>query len=35
MRELGWNGFLVMFAFIVEFGVGFWFIWKKGALDWE
>ena len=35
MRDLGWNGFLIMFAFIIEFGVGFWYIWKKGALDWE
>jgi len=35
MRELGWSGFVTMFLFIVEFGVGFWYIWKKGALDWE
>ncbi len=35
MRELGWQGFLVMMVFIVEIAVGFWYIWKKGALDWE
>lgn len=35
MRDLGWMGFLVMLGFIVEFAVGFWYIWKKGALDWE
>nr|CCO25574.1 NADH dehydrogenase I subunit A [uncultured bacterium] len=35
MRELGWFGFLTMLVFIVEFIVGFWYIWKKGALDWE
>jgi NADH-quinone oxidoreductase subunit A len=35
VRELGWNGFLVMMSFIAEFVVGFWYIWKKGALDWE
>ena len=35
MKELGWNGFLVMLGFILEFAVGFWYIWKKGALDWE
>jgi NADH-quinone oxidoreductase subunit A len=35
MRDLGWSGFVTMFLFIVEFGVGFWYIWKKGALDWE
>ena len=35
MRELGWSGFVTMMVFIAEFIVGFWYIWKKGALDWE
>ena len=35
MRELGWAGFVTMMVFIAEFIVGFWYIWKKGALDWE
>jgi NADH-quinone oxidoreductase subunit A len=35
MRELGWGGYLTMMVFIAEFVVGFWYIWKKGALDWE
>jgi NADH-quinone oxidoreductase subunit A len=35
MRELGWSGFVTMMVFITEFVVGFWYIWKKGALDWE
>lgn len=35
MRDLGWTGFVAMMIFIVEFFVGFWYIWKKGALDWE
>ncbi len=35
MRDLGWAGFVTMLVFIVEFFVGFWYIWKKGALDWE
>ena len=35
MRDLGMAGMLVMLAFIAEFIVGFWYIWKKGALDWE
>ncbi len=35
VKELGWTGFLVMLVFILEFAVGFWYIWKKGALDWE
>ena len=35
MRELGFGAFLTMMVFIAEFIVGFWYIWKKGALDWE
>jgi len=35
MRDLGWPAFVTMMVFIVEFVVGFWYIWKKGALDWE
>ena len=35
MRDLGWAGFVTMLVFITEFAVGFWYIWKKGALDWE
>ena len=35
MKELGWSGFVTMMVFIAEFVVGFWYIWKKGALDWE
>jgi NADH-quinone oxidoreductase subunit A len=35
MRELGWPAFVTMMVFIAEFVVGFWYIWKKGALDWE
>ena len=35
MRDLGWPGFVTMLVFIAEFIVGFWYICKKGALDWE
>lgn len=35
MRDLGWAGFVTMLVFIAEFVVGFCYIWKKGALDWE
>ncbi len=35
MKDLGWAGFVTMMVFIAEFLVGFWYIWKKGALDWE
>jgi NADH-quinone oxidoreductase subunit A len=31
----GLAGFVTMMVFIAEFVVGFWYIWKKGALDWE
>lgn len=34
-RDLGVTGFFIMLGFILEFAVGFWYIWKKGALDWE
>jgi NADH-quinone oxidoreductase subunit A len=35
MRDLGLAGYVTMLVFIAEFVVGFWYIWKKGALDWE
>ena len=37
VRDPGHDWFLyfTMLVFIVEFFVGFWYIWKKGALDWE
>lgn len=35
MSELGFGAYITMMIFIVEFVVGFWYIWKKGALDWE
>ncbi len=35
MREIGWQGFVVMMVFVAEFIVGFWYVWKKGALNWE
>ncbi len=35
LRDLGLYGYFTMVVFVVEFLVGFWYIWKKGALDWE
>jgi NADH-quinone oxidoreductase subunit A len=35
LREIGWPGFFSMGVFLLEFLVGFVYIWKKGALDWE
>jgi len=34
-RELGWNGFLAVTMFVGFFLIGFTYIIKKGALDWE
>ncbi|AJG18545.1 NADH ubiquinone oxidoreductase chain A [Cupriavidus basilensis] len=35
LRDIGWPGFFAMGVFLLEFIVGFVYIWKKGALDWE
>lgn len=34
-RELGWEGFLAVLAFVGFFMCGFFYIIKKGALRWE
>jgi NADH-quinone oxidoreductase subunit A len=34
-RELGWGGFSALLMFVGFFVVGFVYIIKKGALDWE
>lgn len=34
-KELGWNGFLAVLMFVSFFLVGFTYIIKKGALEWE
>ena len=35
LRELGWPGILEMFAFVFFLGLGYVYVWKKGALEWE
>lgn len=35
MHELGWQAFVAAMVFLAELAVGFWYIWKKGALNWE
>jgi NADH-quinone oxidoreductase subunit A len=35
LRALRFPGFLEMLVFVIVLGVGFAYIWKKGALDWE
>ncbi|TDR31957.1 NADH dehydrogenase subunit A [Hydromonas duriensis] len=32
---LGWTGFVFMLVFLAELVLGYIYIWKKGALDWE
>jgi NADH-quinone oxidoreductase subunit A len=34
-KEIGWSGFLDMLIFIALFMFGFYYITKKGALDWD
>ena len=34
-RELGGVGFMEMLFFLSVVLVGFWYVWKKGALQWE
>lgn len=34
-KELGWNGFMEIILFVAFFLVGFIYIIKKGALNWE
>src|SRR5215510_14903374 len=34
-RRLGWFGFTEMLVFIAVLLVGFVYIWKKGALEWD
>jgi NADH-quinone oxidoreductase subunit A len=35
LSEIGWPGYIAMVIFLLEFVVGFAYIWKKGALNWE
>ena len=34
-RSLGWYGFLEMMIYIAILLVGYFYLWKKGALDWH
>lgn len=34
-RSLGLSGFIEMFVFVAILVVGFVYVWKKGALEWE
>ena len=35
LRDIGWPGFMAIMIFLLEFLLGFAYIWKKGGLDWE
>jgi NADH-quinone oxidoreductase subunit A len=34
-RQLGWFGLIEMFIFILILLIGYFYAWKKGALEWE
>ena len=35
LDDLGLFGLMAMVVFVVELIIGFFFVWKKGALEWE
>ncbi|MFO1384735.1 MAG: NADH-quinone oxidoreductase subunit A [Chitinivorax sp.] len=35
LKDLGFSGFVIMAVFLIELFVGFIYLWKKGALEWE
>ena len=35
LAALRWAGLWVMFSFLLVFALGFIYVWKKGALEWE
>lgn len=34
-KSMGWDGFLAVLAFVSIFLMGFLYVWKRGALEWE
>ena len=35
LDDLGMVGLVAMFIFVIELVIGFVWLWKKGALEWE
>lgn len=35
LSEVGWAGFIMMMIFLFDLAIGFIYMWKKGALEWE
>ncbi len=34
-KSMGWDGFMAVLAFVSIFLMGFLYVWKRGALEWE
>ena len=34
-REMGFEGFMAVLLFVAVFLIGFFYVWKKGALEWD
>jgi NADH-quinone oxidoreductase subunit A len=34
-KEMGWEGFMAVLLFVAVFLLGFAYVWKKGALEWD
>jgi len=34
-KAMGWEGFMAVLAFVSIFLMGFLYVWKRGALEWE
>ncbi|CAG7601066.1 NADH-quinone oxidoreductase subunit A [Candidatus Vallotia tarda] len=35
LRDIGWPGFIAMMIFLLEFMLGFAYVWRRGGLSWE
>jgi NADH-quinone oxidoreductase subunit A len=35
LDQIGWFGYFAMIIFLLEFFLGFFYAWRKGAFDWE
>lgn len=35
LRKLGWYGMVTMGIFLLDLIIGFVYVWRKGALEWE
>jgi NADH-quinone oxidoreductase subunit A len=35
LGDIGWAGWTAMMIFLIELVIGYIYVWKKGALEWE